>query len=88
MVPAVLHNPTNMKKLIICICVFALIGNISYGQNLYDKIHLDCYNEGQAKSILCPVFVNGRLPENPLATFGIQTTTQVILYGLFLPGLV
>lgn len=55
-----------MKKLIICICVFALIGNISYGQNLYDKILLDCYNEGQAKSILCPVFVNGRLPEKSI----------------------
>lgn len=55
-----------MKKLNICIFFIAFITNTSFGQVVYDKILHDCYNEGPAKRILFPVFVNGRLPEKSI----------------------
>lgn len=55
-----------MKKTSIFICVFAFFANISWGQDIYDRILHNCYREGQAKRILFPVFVNGRLPEKSI----------------------
>ena len=46
--------------------MIALIANTSFGQNVYDRILNDCYSEGQAKSIPCPVSVNGHLPEKSI----------------------